>query len=175
MASDGRRATSVQEGAATAPHGTYVNLTRVVEPAPGHARHRRELAPVLEVPRVYVAAALGEVERANQLARRLRTRGARITSTWHASVAPGEVDPLDPAERRRLLLLNLGELEAASVVLVLTDGRARPRATYCEAAWALAMGLPVVWLAGAGSCLFDAHPGVTVVRTDEEAITCAFR
>ena len=123
----------------------------------------------LDTPAVYVAAPLAQTHRARHLARCLRTRGCRVVSRWHATVVHGAVDPTDEATRARLLLANVADLEAATVLLAVTD-RGWPRATLVEIGWALGRELPIVWLAGAGANLFTAHPRVTVAATELEAL-----
>lgn len=114
---------------------------------------------------VYVAAPLACVADAAMLAVDLRNAGHSVVSRWHAATAASE-DPPDEQDRRRILTASLVDLDACEVLVALTH-RGTPRATFCEVAWALALGRPVVWVCGLndeGRNIFDAHESVTSVR-----------
>jgi nucleoside 2-deoxyribosyltransferase len=126
-------------------------------------------------PTVYVACALGLFATANAVAEDLVKEGFTVVSTWHSLVAASAPDqrrdPLDEAARRSILEANLIDLDRAELVLVMTF-EGVPRATFCEAGYAIAKGKQVVWMAsreGQGRCIFDASPLVTRVTTVEAA------
>lgn len=110
---------------------------------------------------VYVAAPLGAAHLATWVADELVRRGFDVVSRWHRWVgeAGQTSDPVDDTAREHILESNLEDLNRADVVVALTQV-GTPRATFCEIAWALGNGLPVVWVSGpqgAGRCIFDAH------------------
>lgn len=113
--------------------------------------------------RVYVAAPLGEVETARDVAEHLKLAGHGVVSRWVYQVDVGDCDPDDEDTRSRVLADNLVDLAQAEAIVAWTAA-GRPRATYGEIAFALALGHRVVWihsLTGYGRCLFDAHSCVT--------------
>jgi nucleoside 2-deoxyribosyltransferase len=112
--------------------------------------------------RVYVAAALCEWGQANQVARHLDgVLDVEVTSRWHFAQKPDAVDPAEHEERARILASNLGDLDAADVVIALMHA-SEPRCTIAEVGWALARGKAVVWthFRRHGRNLMDSHPAV---------------
>ena len=111
---------------------------------------------------VYVAAAYGERRRAEVWAEHLRSSGFAISSVWHAPRAnPTNRDELDMSDEERCVILraNLADLARAGVALVLGFA-GTPRATWGEAAFAIACGKPVVFVhrGSAGRVIWDSHP-----------------
>lgn len=115
--------------------------------------------------RVYVAAAVLFAQRAYSMGRLLSVHGLQITSRWAEGATD---DPVDAGARKRILDANLADIEAADVIVALTD-HGRPRATYGEIAWALGRGKPVVWVIGdngQGANIWTAHPHVVTIEHD---------
>lgn len=115
--------------------------------------------------RVYIAAPRTQANVADDLAMALADMGIRAVSRWHQS-GPFEDDPTDPQEAITVLTGNLWDLCSANVVLALT-AQGQPRATNCEIGYAIAKGIPVVWVSGEkgeGANLFDRHQLVTALR-----------
>lgn len=111
---------------------------------------------------VYVAAAYGERKRAEAWAEHLRATGFAISSIWHAPRAnPTGRDELDMTDAERCVILraNLADLARADVALVLGFA-GTTRATWGEAAFAIALGKPVVFVhrGSAGRVIWDSHP-----------------
>ena len=118
---------------------------------------------------IYIATPLACAWQARELAKDIKAAGYDVVSSWHEKVMPGDVDPKSMPSRKAILNTNLDDLAKADAVVVdLRHEDSRPRATYCEAAYALAQGKSVVWLYdGEGSateCIFDAHPLSCVAR-----------
>lgn len=121
---------------------------------------------------VYVAAPLALVADARVLAGLIAARGHYVTSRWHDLVPEGARDPHADVERRQILSDNIDDIERASVLVVLVD-QGTPRATLCEAAWALSKGLRVIWCHGTdgvGRSLFDSHAAVTRVSSRADIV-----
>jgi nucleoside 2-deoxyribosyltransferase len=117
--------------------------------------------------RVYVAAPTEHAASADHFGSYLRTAiGAEIVSTWQTETDL-EKSPRDPATRADKLARNLSQIDRATVFVCLTCG-GRPVTTLCELGYAVARGIPVVWVHGAKdeSALFDAHANVTVFITE---------
>jgi nucleoside 2-deoxyribosyltransferase len=91
--------------------------------------------------------------------------GIEVVSTWHTSPEV-EKYPIDPATRSNALAQDLAQIDRATVFVCLTCG-GRPVTTLCELGYAVARGIPVVWVHGAKdeSTLFDAHASVTTFIT----------
>jgi nucleoside 2-deoxyribosyltransferase len=123
--------------------------------------------------RIYVAAALGEAHVARLIANVLANHGYAVCSHWHGLCLVSEVT--DPRARRECLAENLADLTRCDVVVAWTAAGV-PRATYGEIGYALALGKRVVWIQGEraeGACIFDADPGVVIVRGAGEAAMLA--
>lgn len=92
--------------------------------------------------------------------------GVEVISTWHAN-ADVEKYPRDAATRAEKLAEDLSQIDRATVFVCLTCG-GHPVTTLCELGYAVARGIPVVWVHGAKdeSALFDAHSNVTVFVTE---------
>lgn len=125
--------------------------------------------------RVYVAASRDVAGEADAMAKRLASAAVRITSRWHVNETK-LVDPSVHDARREVLVSNLADLTGSDVVVALMD-RGKPRATYAEIGYALASGQAVVWVAPSEdlvgdedprACIFDAHPFVLRVRSEDE-------
>jgi hypothetical protein len=112
---------------------------------------------------LYLAAPLACAIRVRNLSRDFSRLGFKIWSQWHdqiASLAPeNRADPMDCGTRNMLLAQNIAEIRLADVTVVIAsmgDGRA----TYGDAAYALALSKPIVWVHsknGTGRCLWDSH------------------
>lgn len=114
---------------------------------------------------IYLACALNCSDQARGIARILEMGGHIIVSSWH-DTAKESFDPSDDVVRGRILRTNLADLETAQVVIVFAH-IGNPRATYCEAGYALAIGKRLVWVhndSGDSRNIFDAHSDVTRLR-----------
>lgn len=110
--------------------------------------------------RIYIASAFGERTRAESYAVRLSALGHEIVSRWHAPNTKVKDELLiTDRERAKLLRANIADLGRADLVLVIGYA-GTPRATWGEAAFAIALGKPVLFVTrGArGRCLWDSHP-----------------
>jgi hypothetical protein len=117
--------------------------------------------------RVFISSPVEQARPADNFGGYLRTAiGAEIVSTWH-NEPDVEKYPKDQATRAEKLAMNLSQIDRASVFVCLTCG-GRPVTTLCELGYAVARGIPVVWVHGAKdeSALFDAHANVTVFITE---------
>jgi len=122
---------------------------------------------------LYIAAPLAQAHVARLLAAALTRAGFAIVSSWHATAATA--DPTAHHERQATLRDNLAEIQRCSAMVAWT-AEGTPRATLCEIGWALALGRPVVWVQGPegeGANIFDASPGVVVVREHREEVVIA--
>lgn len=122
---------------------------------------------------VYVASPLAFAFKAREWAEILRDSGMHVSSRWHDVVLEGAVDPLDADTRRLVLTDNLQDLRKARCVLALMS-HGTPRATIGEIAYALAFGIPVVWLAGPtgqNDNIFSSHLLVTYTRSGSNALS----
>lgn len=122
--------------------------------------------------RVYMAGSRDVAGEANSLALLIEKDGATVVSQWHRG-EPKLVDPTKHGTRAAVLESNLRDLNQAHVVVALMD-RAAPKATYAEIGWALARGIPVVWIGSDApedprSCIFNAHHLVLLVSSELEA------
>jgi hypothetical protein len=120
--------------------------------------------------RIYVAAALGKLAKAQSIATRLVAAGYQIGSTWFQDRDDDDQDPYDPGTRQRLLHLNFNELRACHILVAyLADGN--PRCTFGEIGFAYALKIPVVMALPPGHhpnrCLLDSHELCTVYTSDE--------
>lgn len=90
-----------------------------------------------------------------------------VLSTWHAGIEEIQKYPDSSSRRADCLAQNLSQIDRATVFVCLTCG-GRPVTTLCELGYAVARGIPVVWVHGAKdeSTLFDAHANVTVFITE---------
>jgi hypothetical protein len=122
---------------------------------------------------VYVAASREVAQEADRLASDLRARGYNVVSKWHMNVTAPIVDPSQHKVRQDILAANLKDMDEADVVVALMlEGK--PKATYAEIGYALADGQLIVWYGpdlpteqDPLSCIFDAHPRVVRVCTEE--------
>lgn len=118
-------------------------------------------------PTVYVASAFGVYAEAHRLAVALTDARFEVASRWHGLAKNGEKETSDAALKRSRMVMNLADL-ARSDVMVFWTATGTPRAGYVEVGYALARGIPILWVqdgSGAGSCLADGHPLVTVIRS----------
>lgn len=116
--------------------------------------------------RIFISCPSEHASAADHFAGYLHTAiGVEVVSTWHS----GEVEkyPRDASTRAAALAQNLSQIDRATVFVCLTCG-GRPVTTLCELGYAVARGIPVVWVHGAKdeSALFDAHGNVTVFVTE---------
>lgn len=121
--------------------------------------------------RVYVASPSENGTRAQLVAEHLARilPEAKVVSTWHSN-GPVVKYPHDAAKRSEQLGINLADLARATVFVCLTNCAAEPKTTFAELGYAIARGLPVVWVTDGldGSmCLFDAHELVWVINPGE--------
>lgn len=157
-----------------------VDVLAPTEPPPAYhegAPGEPTAPPMVSRPlRIYLAAPLVEAPAKARLASALAAWGAGyflVVSRWHQPTTPS-ADPAGAIDRELILGANLADLEAADVVVADTRGEAggaRPRSTYAEIGYALAIGRPVVWLrpsATGNRSIFDAHHLVTAVDTMDE-------
>lgn len=111
---------------------------------------------------------------ADAMSKRLASDSVRIVSKWHLNETK-LIDPASHVVRKDILAANLSDLTGSDVVVALMD-RGAPRATYAEIGYAVAAGHWVIWLKpeeGAEdyrSCIFDAHPFVRRVGSEEEIV-----
>lgn len=116
--------------------------------------------------RIFVSAPTEKCVEAERFGSYLHTAiGAEIVSTWH-NEHDLEKYPASASTRAEKLTMNLAQIDRATVFVCLTCG-GRPVTTLCELGYAVARGIPVVWVHGAKdeSALFDAHASVTVFIT----------
>ena len=116
--------------------------------------------------RIFISSPVEQSSAADRFGSYLGTAtGAEIVSTWHAE-PDVEKYPKEAATRAEKLAMNLSQIDRATVFICLTCG-GRPVTTLCELGYAVARGIPVVWVHGAKdeSALFDAHASVTVFIT----------
>lgn len=108
--------------------------------------------------RIFVAMSYSWHQLAELYAQQLRDIGFHVTSTWHAGDCRPEHD-LSLEDRHAALRTNIADLQRADVVLVVAYV-GEPRATFGEAAFALSLGKPVVFMhdAQTGRQLWDVHP-----------------
>jgi nucleoside 2-deoxyribosyltransferase len=112
---------------------------------------------------LYLASPLSTAVRMSNLARDMRALGFKVWSRWHEQYASFDaehrVDPMDDGTRALIVAQNIAEIRLADVTVVVTsmgDGRA----TYGDAAFALALCKPIVWVHGrdgTGRCVWDSH------------------
>ena len=122
-------------------------------------------------PRVYLAAPLAHAHECRLVAMTLRTIGAEVCSSWHATTE--KLDPTDVDVRKAILRTNLADLDRATIVVALLH-EGTPRGALVEVGVALAKGMAVVWIQGPngeGANIFDAHPYVTIVHSVADAVT----
>jgi len=119
--------------------------------------------------RCYVAAPFGDAPFVREVHACLRLLGIEPTSSWaeHADGSPEQLDDMPIAEVRALAERNDHALATSDVVLVLPREGAG-REMYAEARLAIAIGLPVVWVAGPRP-LSAYREGVVRVETLAEA------
>ena len=129
---------------------------------------------------VYLAAALSCAPRMRDWAQVLSDNGLAVCSRWHHT--GDRVDPHAPQVRCEILLANLSDLNRADIVFCdTTEGQ--PACTFVEIGYAIALGKRVVWRQPAGPrndgvrarCIADAHPFVTIVASDSEAVLALLR
>lgn len=125
--------------------------------------------------RVYMAASRDVAGEADAMSQRLASKSVQIVSKWHVNETK-LVDPSSHIVRQDILADNLSDLTGCDVVVALMD-RGAPRATYAEIGYALAGGHWVIWLQpedasadDARACIFDAHPFVRRVRSEEQIV-----
>lgn len=126
--------------------------------------------------RIYIASALSESAAARNWAVRISNeRGLSIGSRWHDYDAVG--DPVSKDVRRAVFESNISDLRGCDALLLQTVTGA-PSCAYVELGYALALGLPCVWLQPAGrradgvrfSNISDASHSVMVVNHDADVI-----
>lgn len=124
---------------------------------------------------IYIACSYGSSPTARRMAALLAEHGHTIVSRWHEE-ADRDTDPQDEAARAQLQAANEADMQRADALVVLSHV-GQPRATYWEAGWCAALGLPTVWVHGAdghGRCLADSRPGVRrVVAYGVDAVDAA--
>lgn len=111
--------------------------------------------------KLYVACSYRVRGHASRMAALLAAHGHTIVSHWHEENGR-DTDPQDEAGRAALQATNEADIATADALVVLSHV-GEPRATYWEAGWGAALGLPAVWLHGAdgrGRCLGDSRPDV---------------
>jgi hypothetical protein len=96
--------------------------------------------------RIYLASAYGRADFIETIVRpKVEVHGFIVTSSWHEKASgPEQLDRMTEAQRQRIIEQNDHDIASADVMLLLAEAACRE--TYAEAARALILDQPVVWV-----------------------------
>lgn len=117
--------------------------------------------------RIYVAGPWAHRHTAKDAAQTLREAGHEIVSRWHDIWA--DADTTDPLMLEQEAVLDLQDVDASNVVVVLNIEKSEGKAL--EQGFALALGIPVV-VVGARSNVFHYLPQVRIQPDLASALEC---
>lgn len=123
--------------------------------------------------RVYVAAPLAYKMRAAEVANGLSSAGFEVVSSWIPAALKEDGELRNFRARFTRQAQNEHDIMRADVLVALT-AEGRPKATFAEIGFALALECPILWFQGAGGegeNLFDANMLVKVEFVTREDLT----
>ena len=96
--------------------------------------------------RIYISAAVAEIDRARSAADAVRSLGCDVTSDWIEAIKPDSPHDRDmtDADRQRVAIQDLDGIERCGLLWLLVPAERRGRGAWVELGFALARGRTVI-------------------------------